>query len=399
MNNRSSFAIALPLVLVIGFFAGTHYQKDRNDDPLQLESDATASEIASRPEFRTFWEVWNLLHEEYVDKDTLNEQDLVYGATEGLINSIDDPHSVFFPPKESKAFEEQINGSFSGVGIEIGIRNDVLTVISPIKNTPAERAKIQASDIILRIDETSTDGMKVDRAVELIRGEGGTTVTLLIDRGSFDQPREFALVREKIKIPAVSLTMIENDIAHLEVHVFNQNVDEEFRKAAQEILESPAKKILLDLRNNPGGLLDSSINLAGYFLDPDQPVLIERLGDGTEHVFKASVNGRLKNYPVVILANKGSASASEILAGALRDNRNISLVGETTFGKGSVQDVFELPRGASAKITIAKWLTPNGTSIHGNGLIPDVDIELTEEDIEADRDPQFDKAVELLKAL
>ena len=383
--------IIIVICLAVGFGGGLAY--DRYEEQ---RFDATKPEDV---DLGTFWHVWNLLHENFVDKDNVKTQDLVYGAIEGMVGSLDDPYTVFFPPVESKAFTEQIQGAFGGVGIEIGMRDNVLTVIAPIKDTPAYSAGLLAGDRIIKIDDKSTEGMKVQEAVTLIRGPKGTTVTLTIFRESLKTTKEVQLTRETIKIPAVEWELKNGSVAYLQVLVFNQNVDEEFHKAAVEITKSSATRIVLDLRNNPGGLLDSAVNLAGYFLDEGKTVTIQREGSGSETIFKTERNALLKNYPVVILINKGSASASEILAGALRDNRNIALVGETSFGKGSVQDIFNLPQGASVKITFAKWFTPNGSSIDENGIEPNVAVERTEEDFEKDLDPQLDKALELIKSL
>ena len=375
------------------------YQKAHNPSN---EFGAVINRDTGKPgdvDFSAFWEVWGLLQNNYVDKDKLKTQNLVNGAIDGLVNSLGDPYTVFFPPKESKAFEEQIKGAFGGVGIEIGLRDSIITVIAPIKDTPAERAGLQAGDKIVKIDDKTTEGMKVDEAVGLIRGTKGTSVTLTVARPSFAEPRPFKLVRDTIKIPAVAWKMIDENIAHLQVYVFNQNVDSEFKKAAVEITNSGAQKIILDLRNNPGGLLDSAVNLASYFLDAGQTVTIEREGNGKEEVFRTDNNGLLKRYPVVILLNKGSASASEILAGALRDNRNVTIVGETSFGKGSVQNIFDVSGKASLKITFAKWFTPNGTSINENGIAPNIEVKNTDEDFEKDLDPQLDKAKEIIKNL
>ena len=386
-----SQVFVIVLCLAIGFGGGFSYNK--------YQAHGFDATVPQEVNLDTFWQVWNLIHENYVDKGSLKTEDLVNGAIDGMVGAIGDPHTVFFPPKESKAFAEQIKGAFGGVGIEIGNRDGLLTVIAPITDTPAARAGVLAGDKILKIDDKTTEGMSIEEAVSLIRGTVGTSVTLSIARGTSGTLKPYKLTRETIKIPAVKWEMVDGNVAHLEVLVFNQNVDQEFHKAAVEITKSGAKKIILDLRNNPGGLLDSAVNLAGYFQDEGQTVTIEREGNGSEHVFKSPRNGLLKNYPVVVVINKGSASASEILAGALRDNRNITVVGETSYGKGSVQDIFNLPKGASIKITFAKWFTPKGTSIDKNGIEPNIKVERSEEDFKNDKDPQLDKAREVIKNL
>ncbi len=356
-------------------------------------------------DFSLFWDAWNALNDKYVNKAKINTQDLVYGAIKGMVNSLGDPYTVFFEPESSKKFQEVISGAFGGVGIEIGKRNDVLTVIAPIKDTPAFKAGIKSGDKIVKIDSKVTTDMALDEAVNLIRGKPGTKVTLTISNGT---TRAVELVRENIKIPAVSWSMLEKNgkhIAYMQIFAFNQNVDSEFKKSAEEILKSNADGLIVDLRNNPGGLLDSAINLAGWFLDRNKIVTIEEFGNGTKNQFTSDGNAALKKYPTIVLINGGSASASEILSGALHDNLGTKLVGEKSFGKGSVQELEKFSGGSSLKVTIAKWLTPNGISISEKGIDPDVKVEIPTKDIEDNKieigtqgkDPQLDKAMDLLR--
>lgn len=393
----------IPLIIIValaaGFFGGFSYARG---GAIAANASALINQALGKPssvDFGLFWEAWNSIYKNYVEKAKLSTQDMVYGAINGMVDSIGDPYTMFFTPKESKEFEQEIRGAFGGVGIEIGIRNDTLTVISPIKGTPADRAGILAQDTITMIEDKPTDGIKVQDAVNLIRGPKGTSVTITIMRNSFKAPKDITLVRETITVPTVSWRMIGTDTAYLQLYIFNENVDSDFKKAAKEIVDSGAKKIILDLRNNPGGLLDSSVNIAGYFLDPGKVVTYEKFADGTQNAYQTEQNASLKSYPLIVMINKGSASASEILAGALRDNRHIVLVGETSFGKGSVQQINSLTGGTSLKVTVAKWYTPNNYSIDQNGLKPDVSVSLSDQDIETDKDPQLDKAIELIKGL
>ncbi len=323
---------------------------------------------------------------------------MLYGAIDGLVNSVGDPYTVFLKPAASRNFIQEINGSFGGVGIEIGLKENILTVIAPIKNTPAAKAGLLAGDKIVKINDKSTAGMKVEDAVNLIRGPRGTKVKLTYIRGTVKSGTEITLIREEIKIPAIDLK-IDGNTAYIQFSIFNKNADAEFDKAAKEITKSKADRIILDLRNNPGGLLDSAVNIAGYFLDANKIVTTEKFGDGKEQIYKTQPNGILKNYPLIILINEGSASASEILSGAIKDNRGVTLVGKKSFGKGSVQEVRDLPEGASLKITIAKWYTPKGISISAQGITPDVQVELTEDDFKHNKDPQLDKAKQLIQNL
>src|SRR3989344_5281698 len=339
MNQKRFIPILIVLMLAVGFTGGFYYRDYRVPEPVLSN---LINREASQPngvDFSLFWNVWELLHDRYVERNTLNTQELVYGAINGMVNAAGDPYTVFFKPKESEEFQQQINGSFGGIGIEIGLRSNILTVIAPIKDTPAARAGLLAGDKILKVDDKSTEGMKLDEAVSLIRGPKGSKVMLTITHDGLDKTKEVIITRDTIKSPAVNWKLLDEDVAYVEIFTFNQNADSEFKKTAQEIANSKAKKIILDLRNNPGGLLDSAVNIAGYFLDSNKVVTIERFGDGRENQFLTRPNGQLKNYPVIVLINKGSASASEILAGALKDNRGVLIVGETSFGKGSVQEV------------------------------------------------------------
>lgn len=391
----------LLLTLSVGFLGGFYFDKRRVLVVTPVQKEVTNRE-QGKPisvDFSTFWQVWNLLQDKYVDKGKLDAQELVYGAIDGLTKAAGDPYTVFFKPKDSENFADEINGSFGGIGIEIGLKDNILTVIAPLKGTPAEKAGILSGDKIIKIGDKISDGIKLSEAVGLIRGPAGTPVKLSISRDKLSDVKEFNIIRSTIKIPSAAWELKNDNTAYLQVFVFNKNIDSEFRKVATEITKSKADRIILDLRNNPGGLLDSAVNLAGYFLDSDKAVTIEKFGDNTQNIYKTKPNGSLKNYPLVILINKGSASASEILAGALKDNRNIPLIGEKSFGKGSVQEVDDLPRKASVKITIAKWFTPNNISINENGINPDIEILLSEDDIKNKKDPQLDKALEVIKGL
>lgn len=347
-------------------------------------------------DFSVFWQAWDKVKTEHVNSSDVKDQDLVYGAIKGLVESLNDPYTEFFNPKDYKTFKEDIGGSFSGVGMEIGIRNDQLVVISPLKNSPAEKAGLLAGDMILKIDDKATDGFNVSQAVQLIRGEAGTDVILNIFRKDWIKPKDFTITRATINIPTVDYEM-KGDIAYVQLYNFDGNTDAVFYGAMKDILiDKKAKGMVLDMRNNPGGYLDVAVNLAGWFIPRGDVIVKEEFADGKVDVFRANGNASLKDMPVVVLINGGSASASEILAGALRVNRKIQLVGEKSFGKGSVQELQTLKDDSALKVTIARWLLPDDSVIDKIGIVPDVTIVPTASDISSGKDPQLDKALELV---
>lgn len=350
-------------------------------------------------DFNLFWDVWHDVETSFVDKSKMDKKAMVYGAIAGMVKSLKDPYTVFMAPEEAKKFKDDVSGSFEGIGAEIGIRKDVLTIVSPLKDSPAEKAGLRAGDKILKINDTLTADLTVDEAVTLIRGPKGTEVTLYITRDGFESAKEIKIVRGVIKIPTVKFEMKEGNIAYIALYYFYGNSSMELRGALRDALLSGAQGLVLDLRNNPGGLLDMSIDIASIFLPEGKVVVSEDYGNGEKSEHKSYGPAVLKDFPMVVLVNEGSASASEILAGALRDVRGVKLIGQKTFGKGSVQRMEDLEEGASLKVTIAKWFTPNGYSISDGGLQPDVEVVITDEDIEKNKDPQLEKALETIKSL
>lgn len=344
--------------------------------------------------FELIEDVWNLIMQEYVDASIIKKEDLIFGAIRGMLNELDDPYTVFFNKKETKNFLESVSGQFQGVGIEISLKNEILTVITPLKNTPAFRAGIRAGDEIVKIDGESTQGITLQDAVSKIRGEKGTSVVLTVRRNNEDV--DISITRNEIKIPSVEWEFLDNNIVYIEIIHFSDSTSDDFAILAQKILESSTDSIILDLRYNPGGFLDVSINIAGWFLEKNAIVVTEELGDGTRRKHKSPGPGSLKDFNTIILQNGGSASASEILAGALRDNNNSIIIGEQSFGKGSVQSFENLPGNTSLKLTVAKWITPNGQYINEIGIEPTIFIERTIEQIEQDKDPQKEKAIEVI---
>ncbi len=348
-------------------------------------------------DFSPFWSAWNKINEKYVAKDQLDSQKMVWGAIQGMVTSLGDPYSSFFPPEESKTFEENISGDFEGVGMEIAVRKGILTVVAPIKGTPAYNAGIKAGDKIIKIGDKSTVDMTSDEAAKLIRGPRGTQVVLSILRGDAETPLEFTITREVIEIPAIETETKPGGIFVIKLFNFSANSSSAFRGALREFIDSGNNKLILDLRNNPGGYLELAVDNASWFLPVGKVVVREKFSNGEEESHRSRGYDIFQDLPMVILVNEGSASASEIMAGALQEYGIAKLVGQKTFGKGSVQELIPVTSDTSLKLTIAKWLTPNGRSISDEGLDPDYKVELTDEDFEKGLDPQMDKAMEILR--
>ncbi|MGB9848152.1 MAG: S41 family peptidase [Minisyncoccia bacterium] len=401
-NFKKPLIIAIVIILICGaFIAGLQIGQKSQVYTVPIEGIKNAD--LNKPEgvdFSLFWDAWRYVQAYFLKSEKLNPQEMVYGAIKGMVDSLGDPYTVFFKPDDAKKFTEDVSGSFGGVGIEIGKRDNFLVVISPLEDTPAWKAGIKAGDKILAINDEATDSLSVDEAVKKIRGEKGTSVTLKIMRDGFDQPKDFTIVRDIINIPAVKINFLENNIAHLKLLSFTENVSFEFYRAATQIIMKNSPGIILDLRNNPGGYLDKAVEIAGWFVKRGDVVVRERERDNREQVFKATGNQMFINMPVVILVNEGSASAAEILAGALRDLRGIKLVGVKTFGKGSVQTLLPLTDNSMVKITIAEWLTPDGHQINEKGLEPDYEVKNDENaSPESEKDLQLEKALEVIKSL
>lgn len=325
----------------------------------------------------------------------LDEQALIYGANRGMVEAVGDDYTQYLDPDEAIEFRDSLSGNVgSGVGIEVGLRNNQLVVIRTLKNNPAEKAGLMAGDLILKVNDEVTAGWSVEKAVGLIRGEEGTTVKLTILRGV--ETRDFNITRGVIDNPSVD-SLVSGDIGIINVYRFDNDTSELARLAAQGFINNSIKGVIVDLRNNSGGYVNAAKDLASLWLD-DKTVVIEKTGEKErERVRTSRSKDILGSMPTIILTNKGSASASEIFAGALRDYSKATLVGEKTFGKGSVQLPLDLRGGSILKVTIASWYTPYGKNINKEGIKPDIEVELTEDDFNSGRDPQLDKAIELLK--
>lgn len=389
--------ILLGFVFGLGIYMGYSHRPEID----KVSSVLNKNTIVDTPaDFSPFWKAWNVLKEKSIYGDKITDQERVWGAIQGLASSTGDPYTTFFNPEDNKLFKDEIKGSFSGIGAEIGAKDGILTVIAPLKDTPAWKSGIKAGDKILKINDVSTNELSVDGAINLIRGEKGTSVLLTILRSGEHETREIKVVRDTIDIPTIETEQLPEDIFLIKFYSFSENSDNLFAKALQEFSASGNHKLILDLRGNPGGYLSVAVNIASWFLDEGKVIVSEDFGVSNKPQVYRSHGPRIFNDSLqfVVLVDGGSASASEILAGALREHGIATLVGEKTFGKGSVQELVDITPETSLKVTVAKWLTPNGVSISTSGLDPDVKIPLTFKDYEAKKDPQMDKAIEILKA-
>lgn len=403
INWKIILVVVLVLVFIAGALSGGFYfgYKYGANAPREITvALKNVSGTSTTPDFNTFWQAWQIVKDEALHGEELTDQELLYGAIRGIVGALKDPHSVFLPPPDARKFSEDISGSFGGVGMEIGKRDGRLVVIAPLKGTPAEKAGLRPNDYIIKVSDTFTETLDVDEAVNLIRGPKGTEVHLLIAREGWTEPKEFKVLRDDIIIPTLDLKMLDNKIAHLELYNFNEKVPKLFFGALEEAERGGAERIIIDLRNNPGGFLEVAVHLAGYWLPKDMLVVSEEFRDGNGgEKFLSQGGGQLKDIPTVVLINGGSASASEILAGALHDQLGTKLIGTKTFGKGTVQTLKSLTDGSNIKITIANWILPKGAVIEGEGIAPDIEVKITAEQIEKDEDPQLQKAIEIVSGM
>jgi carboxyl-terminal processing protease len=368
------------------------------DPATAAPAEPTAAPAAESPmteeDLELFWEAWQLVQEEFYgelpDKDSLT-----YGIIAGAVNTLGDPYTAFIEPKVAAILREDSSGSFQGIGAYVRMVDGLLEIANTIADQPAEKAGLRAGDIILQVGDTVIENMSVYEAIGLIRGPAGTPVRLTIGREG-EEPFEVEVVRAKIDIQLVESQMRDDGIGYVSLSQFDQEASARLEAAIADLLEQNPKGLILDLRNNPGGYLNEAEMTAGLFLPRDTQILIERFKDGTERPYRTLGDPVAAEIPMVVLVDEGSASASEIVAGALQDLNRAVLIGQKTFGKGSVQLLHELSDGSELRVTVARWFTPNGRAIHGEGLTPDIVVEITPEDAEADRDPQLDRAVEYL---
>lgn len=365
--------------------------------PEPASTEAPLPDSSRNESFDLFWEVWNLIEDGYYG-DLPSGEDMTYGAIRGALNVLDDPYTAFSDPIAAEYRRQTDGASYEGIGAFVSMEEGRLIIVQPMRGQPAEAAGLRAGDVVLQVDDTVIENMSLYDAIALILGPAGTDVSLTIMRAG-EEPFEVTITRAEIDVPMIEYEMREDGIAYVALVRFNWTANQKLSAAVREMLDQGATGLILDLRGNPGGFLNEAVLTAGLFLPSDDVVLIERSNDGEERLTTEDF-GRVRpvttDIPMVVLVDGGSASASEIVAGALQDYERAVLVGETTFGKGSVQSLRELSNGAELRITIARWFTPNDRAIHGEGLEPDIVVELTQEDVDAGLDPQLDRAVQYL---
>lgn len=402
LNLRSARLIIIVVLLMVvsgwtGFWLGTHqFQIDFSQKGI-VKIDRKIPTDKQDVDFALFWDVWDRLEKGYLEKEDINPAQMVFGAIQGMVASLGDPYTVFLKPPENKEVKDDLNGSFEGVGIQLGYKDDQLAVIAPLKGTPADKAGVKAGDLILKINEESTSGLSADEAAQKIRGPKGSTVKLTLIHTGEKEPYEVEIIRDTIVVPSVEVDFLSSNdqtVAHLKLLKFGDRTAEEWEKAINQIIDHQPQVagVVLDLRNNPGGYLTGSVFIASEFLSSGIIVQQEQ-ASGLKETYSVDRQGKLLKQPLVVLINEGSASASEIVAGSLRDHQRAGIVGAKSFGKGTIQEAEDLPGGAGLHITTARWLLPSGESIDEIGLKPDVEIK---DDPETEADEQLAKAIEAL---
>jgi len=398
--------IALPILIVFifgsifisGFYLGSSSNETKERGTLAYSEEARKAFLDGNKEsfdFNLYFEVWNSIKSNHFNKNKIKDKELFYGSLKGLAGATGDSYTIFMDPELTNEFYEDLSGTFEGIGAEIGLRDEMITVIAPLDGMPAQKAGLRAGDKIYAINSESALGLTVTEAVKKIRGPKGTPVTLTIIRGE-DKPFDLEIVRDKIFIASVKTELRKDGFYVVKISNFNDDTEILFNAAVNDILTKSPKGIILDLRNNPGGYLETAVNVASEWIEAG-PVVAEQFGENRRNEHPSNGRARLKSFPTVVLINEGSASASEIVAGALRDYKKATIIGTQSYGKGSVQTIKDLSDGSSLKITIAHWLTPEGDQINDKGIEPKIKVEFTEADIENKRDPQLDRAIQFLK--
>jgi carboxyl-terminal processing protease len=398
-----------PLVIVISFILGwqaTSYgllevgTSPADDKTTTMDTEgADLKKLSENVDLDLFWTVWAEVEKNYVEESVVNKENMTYGAIKGMVGALDDAYTVFMDPKESKQFSESLNGKLEGIGAELSVENKTLVIVSPLKNSPAARAGLLPGDVIFKIDDKLTADMTLFESITSIRGDKGTTVKLTILRKGAPDPFEVSIVRDSINIDSVTVEKLKDGIVYLSVNQFNDRTDTEFNKAISDLILTPPKGLIIDLRYNGGGYLDIAVDLLSYILPAKSKAVEIRQRSEKNDVIYTKGSPKIPDVPLVVLVNEGSASASEILAGAVQDLKRGVVMGTKTYGKGTVQEVETFKDGSSIRMTIAKWFTPAGRSIDKAGLIPDVVVEMKDSDIEKKIDTQKEAAVKYLENL
>lgn len=409
MKKFLSYLVVFGVVFMFGWESASYYiMKSSAEADMSLEEVSPAAAFTSligsssneKANLDTFWEVWGLLDDSYIDEQSLDRQQMVYGAIGGMVASLGDPYTVYMTPTETDEFDQSLGGRLEGIGAELTVRDQSLVVVTPLKGSPAEAAGLLPGDIIYKIDGNLTAEMTLFEAIKNIRGERGTRVTLTVIRDVNEEPFEVGIVRDTIDIESVVMEQPEDGIYWMSIYQFNDNTYTAFDEKIQELLSASPKGLIIDLRNNGGGYLEISVDMLSDLLEGNvEAVTIKRRDSRNDETMYVSGSPRLPDLPIVVLINDGSASASEILAGAIQDHQRGIVIGETSFGKGSVQEVDKLRDGSSIRLTVARWYTPDGNNIDGVGITPDIEVVMTDEDYENGEDPQLNAAIEYLKNL
>lgn len=415
--------VVISAIVIVGSFMSGLFVGGQHEPLFSVPGVSAATSSLPSRDLSTFWKVWDLLNEKYVfnngnsstTKVAVTDDEKLWGATEGLVKSFGDPYTVYFPPDQAKLFDSNIEGNFEGVGMEIGIQNNTLTVVAPLKDSPAEKAGIKAGDKVIKIDGQSAADISVEAAVKLIRGKKGTPVVVSVLRDGLTSPKDISITRDTIVIPTIKTQEKSSKVVNGKVedskdpnltsgvyvvHLFSFGAAsaDDFSKAINSFAKSGSKKLIIDLRGNPGGYLDAAVDMASWFLPKGATVVTEK-GRGDDIVYKSygyDLPEGIKDAKVAVLIDKGSASASEIFSGAMQDYGRAKLIGDKSFGKGSVQELLHLDDGSSVKITVARWYTPKNRSISLAGLEPDIKVSLSESDLKNGKDAQTARAIEYL---
>jgi len=404
MMFRYRSTLLLVLGLVVGSFAGYQLGVNGFSSNLKKIVRETNIENANSPEnldFAEYWKVWDILRKNHIFRDKVTAKDMLSGSLKGLASSFNDPYTHYLDKQENQVLTETIEGKYSGIGAELASKENNIVVVSPLDGSPAKEAGLKAGHYIISVDSVSVVGMNINEVVNMIRGEKGTEVVLQVFKGGDKAPRDIKITRDEIRIDSVRWEDKGNGIAYIRVSRFGTNTNSEWNNVIDELLVKIGPKdlrgVIVDVRQDPGGILNSAVHLASEFIDKDVPVIWEENADGVQTPYKSTRKGKLTdlNINIVVLTDEGSASASEILAGALRDEANAVLVGTKSFGKGTIQESIQLDNQDALNVTIAKWLTPKKVWVHTVGITPDMEVKIPDDFKTGDTDPQLAKAIEV----